>query len=483
MLGLAVAADRVRVRAHRDGPGVAGDVPVPRRARGLVLARGTDPLGHLRVGVQAVQLVAVGGERVEHGRVVEALRHGEPALVVGHEVEVGEHRVHAAELDPQGDLHLRLRQPAGASVHPAREPQQDVARLRAAQQPPDVQQAGERLVDRVVRDVAGPGLDGVEVGLREAGQVPRREPGGAVVGLALGQLRHHRRGLVAARRVAQHRPRLRPGREEVALAVGAEREVRSLPAAERLGALRRQPVVGAEVVQQAVDVDAAQVGERAVLVLRPAAAAQPHLAELEGPGTGADLGTGLGQLGGVRPGDRPQLRAGCGGEASHARQLQEPAAGERRARAGGLGSSGLLVHAEPLRRGDVSAHNWYRSDARRSAAVRTRAATNPKRFACSRRGAPTTRRGRGTQVRGVGQSPNGPTRTTERGRDARSGGQVLHVLHGDGADQVERLVDAQQRRRAPARTCRAGSCASRSPPCRAPARRPAAPSTARARPA
>jgi hypothetical protein len=57
VLGLAVAADHVRVRVDDEVPEVFGDGAVPGGAGGLVLAGGTDRLRHLRVRVEAVEAV------------------------------------------------------------------------------------------------------------------------------------------------------------------------------------------------------------------------------------------------------------------------------------------------------------------------------------------------------------------------------------------------------------------------------------------
>ncbi|CAM5716468.1 hypothetical protein SGLAM104S_05283 [Streptomyces glaucescens] len=285
VLRLAVAADGVGVRVDGEVPGVGGDVPVPGRAGGLVLPGGPDPLGHLGVGVQSTQLVLAGRQGVEHRGVVEPPGDGEPPRVACLLVEVGQHRVHAAELGLQHGLHLLAAQPAGAPVDPPGQGEQHVAGLCAADVTPHVQQAGEGLVDGVVRHIAvaqGPLLESGEVGLGVAGEIPGVETGGAVVGLAFGQLRDHVGGLVPADGVPGHGVQLCPGREEVTLDVGAEGEVRCVPAAGGGGAVGGEPVIGAEVVQQPVDIDEPQIVLRSVLVVQPPACGEPDLAEFEG---------------------------------------------------------------------------------------------------------------------------------------------------------------------------------------------------------
>ncbi|MDH6229240.1 hypothetical protein M2169_006296 [Streptomyces sp. MJP52] len=234
---------------------------------------------------------------------VEASRGREPSCVAGLLVQIGQHVVHAAELGAQHRLHLRGAQRAGAPVDPGGEGEQHVTGLGAADQAPDVQQAGQRLVDRVVGHVAvgqGALLERGEVRLGEPGEVSGAEPGRGVVGLAPGELGDHAGRLVPAHGVAGHRVRLRPGGEEVPLHVGAEGEGRSVPAAVRRRPVGGEPVVGAEVVQQPVDVDEPQVVQCAVLVVQPPARGQPDPAQLEGAGQDPDVGTHGWEDGGLR---------------------------------------------------------------------------------------------------------------------------------------------------------------------------------------
>ncbi len=326
---------------------LAGDVAVAGGAGRLVLAGRADPLGHLGVGVQAVELVLVGGQRVEHGGVVEPLRGGEPPPVAGLLVDVGQHRVHARRTrcpaSPASGSELSRR---GAGVDPAGQRQQHRAGLGVAGVAPDVEQPGEGLVDAVVGHVAvgqRPRLERGEVGLREAGQVAGREPGGPVVGLALGQLGDHVVRLVPAGGVAQHRVRLRPGGQEVALHVGPERERRRVPAAVGGGAVGGQPVVGAEVVEQPVDVDEAQVVQRPRLVVEQAArrSAAPARGRRGTPRRRCRPGPAARPR--RRPGARRQGGAGGGGDRGGAGGLEQP----RRLRGrGGMGNLRVSAHIE-----------------------------------------------------------------------------------------------------------------------------------------
>lgn len=330
VLRLAVAADGVGVRVDGDVPGVGGDVAVAGGAGGLVLPGRPDPLGDLSVGVNPVELVLVGRQRVEHRGVVEPLGGGEPPRVARLLVEIGQHGVHAAELDAQHGLHLLGGQPAGAPVDPSGQGEEHVPCLCAADVAPYVQQAGEGLVDRVVQHFAtGSLLKSSEVGLRVAGEIPGVETGGAVVGLALGQLRDHVGGLVPAGGVPGHGVRLCPCREEVPLDVGAEAEVRRVPTAVGGRAVGGELVGGAEVVQQPVDIDEPQVVLGAVLVVQPPARGEPDLAEFEGVCGDPDVGPrgGDGRLGGRNAEEGPCGGGGHGGPG----QLQEttPADGGR----------------------------------------------------------------------------------------------------------------------------------------------------------
>jgi hypothetical protein len=262
--------------------------------------------------------------------VVEPLRGREPARGAGLLVEVGEDRVHAAELDAQHGLHLGGAEAGGAGVDPGGERQEHVARLGAADEPPHVEEPGEGLVEAVVGHVAvgeRAVLHGRDVGFGEAGEVARAETGGGVVGLAFGEFGDHVGRLVPAGRVAEDGPRLGPGAEEVALHVGAEGEVGRVPAAGGGRAAGGEPVVGAEVVEQPVDVDEAQVAEGAVLVVEPAPGGEGDLAEFERVGHDAEIGPRRSQrrVRDAALGDR------CGGgDGRDARGLEQAAATDGR---------------------------------------------------------------------------------------------------------------------------------------------------------
>lgn len=342
---LAVAADGVGVRGGADRPRVGGDVAVAGRPGGLVLADGSDPLGHLRIGVQTAQLVQVRGEGVEDRRVVEPLGGGQPACVAGLLVEVGQYLVHAAELDAHQRLHRAPAERGGAPVDPVGEREEHVTSLRVADEAPHVEQTGHGLVDAVVRDV--PVLQRAcfevgEVGLGEARQVAGGEARRGVVGLALGELGHQAVGLVAAGGVPDRGVGLGPCREEVALRMGAEGERRVVPSSGGGRGVGGEPVVGAEVVQQAVDVDEAEIGQGAVLIVEPAAAGEPDLTQVERERRHSDVGPDRGRL--RRRGDGVQYGADSCGYDRDTGRLDHGAAAEGRNRHGELhGPWGMRV--------------------------------------------------------------------------------------------------------------------------------------------
>jgi hypothetical protein len=99
--------------------------------------------------------------------------------------------------------------------------------------------------------------------------------------------------------------------------MGAERERRGVPTTVGGRAVRRQPVIGPEVVEQAVDVDIAQVGQRPALVVQQAAGGQAHLPEIERVRRYADVrpdGRHDRGDGGMVPDERGATRrSDCGG--------------------------------------------------------------------------------------------------------------------------------------------------------------------------
>ncbi len=265
---------------------------------------------------------------------VEPLGHGEPPAVPGLQADVGEHLVHAAELGAEHRLHLGGAQPGRTGVDPPGEPQQHVAGLRVADQPPDVEQPGERLVDAVVGHVAvgqGARFQGGEVRLREAGQV-------AVRRLARGQLGDHVVRLVAADGVTERGPRLGPRGQEVALHVRPEREARRVPATVGGRAAGGPAVVGPEVVEQPVDVDESQVVQGAGLVVQPPSGGEPDLAESERIGRDADVGASSGR---GEAGQADRDHAGAPG-------LQQPAAADVRCHVELLGAHQGVVRSKRL---------------------------------------------------------------------------------------------------------------------------------------
>jgi len=137
-----------------------------------MLARRTDELGYLCVGVQASEPVAAIGSRAEHGQVVET--HGELQIlrVARDGREVGQGLVDAAMLDVEHRLQLAVAPLVRAGFGPVRQFAGDVQRLPVVAVDVHVQQAGEHLVNLVPereRRFAAGG-ERVGKGVQEAGR-------------------------------------------------------------------------------------------------------------------------------------------------------------------------------------------------------------------------------------------------------------------------------------------------------------------------
>jgi len=240
VLSLAVASDGISVRVDDDAPRITGNAVVASGARGLVLARRTDPLGDVGIGVQAVEGVCIGGQRREHGGVVKSLCHRDPATVARLEIQVGQYLGHAPVLSIQHRLHSRGRQLSRARINPVGQRQEDSLGVGVSEQAPDIEQAGHGLVDNVVRHVPACELallHSREVGLRETRQIPLAEAGRPIICLALEQLGHKGGGLLATCRVLGAGVALSPRRQQVALHVATEGKAGCVPAAVGLRAV------------------------------------------------------------------------------------------------------------------------------------------------------------------------------------------------------------------------------------------------------
>ena len=246
------------------------------------------------------------GQRVEHLRVVEALRGGQVPLLAGDRVEVGERFGQPAEFGLQDHLHLVVGQAAGAPVHPVGQLHGDVQGLVIARQLVLVDHPGQVLVDHVVRRPDRLSLlQPVEVDLGERGQVAGMEPGRGGPGLERGQLADQvaaagSGGLVVGVGVGQ-----REAGQQVPGHVAADLRVRLLPAAERLGR-RGQAVVQAEGAQHPFGVEEQQVRGVPGLVVAERAVEQADVLQWQRGGAAR------GAVGRVAAGLRRD--AGSGGE-------------------------------------------------------------------------------------------------------------------------------------------------------------------------
>lgn len=101
IFAVAVAADHIGVVVGDGVPeearcgarcGIAGD---------FVLARQTDQLGDIGIGMLVHQFVALGDQRVEHGVMMQALRQCQPLRIAGLHMQFDERFVEAAEFARQ----------------------------------------------------------------------------------------------------------------------------------------------------------------------------------------------------------------------------------------------------------------------------------------------------------------------------------------------------------------------------------------------
>mmetsp|Transcript_16331 Transcript_16331/g.41802 ORF Transcript_16331/g.41802 Transcript_16331/m.41802 type:complete len:707 (+) Transcript_16331:78-2198(+) len=255
--GVAVPLRQQARKALRDG-----------QQRGVALqriaARAADDLRDVGVGVQPRQRVVPPGQRVHEGLLVEAARQrGMPALP-RHGRQVVQHLRHAAKLHGQHGLPGRPAARRDDALDAAREVvrQADGGAQRTASAQPGgaVQQARQDLVDSVVGrpDRSLTCLQPIKVVGREGGEVAGTD--GILTGSELVHHRHGaRRGPFFGGVCARGRGERQCG-EVVSDEVAAQQAVGRLPARVR----RRGPGVQArrrtEAVQEAIDVEGAQVG-------------------------------------------------------------------------------------------------------------------------------------------------------------------------------------------------------------------------------
>ena len=214
---------------------------------------------------------------------------------------------------------MRLAQGQGPAPDPPRHPLQHLQGLRAAREGVHVEEAGHDLVQGVEgrpRGIAP--AQAIEELLGEGAQVAAAERG-----LALRQLGHQRLAAGLHRLVAQGRVEQRAGREVVAGEVAAQLVGGLLPSAEGLRGAR-QPRGDPEHVQQAVGLEAHDVGAVPLQGVRVEPGPEAHPRQWEGPRAQRHgVGQGRGYRIGRDSGRGERSGAGFGvhaAPASHRRQ-------------------------------------------------------------------------------------------------------------------------------------------------------------------
>ena len=186
---------------------------------------------------------------VEHARQREVLR------LAGDRRQIGQRLRHPAELGLEHRLLLRVGETIGAELHPSREALRHVERLPVVAELVRVDEAGEDLVQRVIRRPdRATGLDAIEQLFRERGEISRVRCSCGKRVLHLGKLRDENVGARLEALVAGVGVHQRERRQVVACAVPAELDVRRFPSAERL-CRRRQSGVQPKRVQQAIRIE------------------------------------------------------------------------------------------------------------------------------------------------------------------------------------------------------------------------------------
>ena len=118
---LAVARTPGAIRTFADHflPKIFRNVAIAAIAGKFVIAGRGDHLRNMRIDVQTLQFIAMGGERIEEGFLVETLRDFEIVIFAGNGVEVAEHFSHAAEFSAEHTLHVLVAERTGIACGPA----------------------------------------------------------------------------------------------------------------------------------------------------------------------------------------------------------------------------------------------------------------------------------------------------------------------------------------------------------------------------
>jgi hypothetical protein len=253
-LAIAIAAGHVRTLLGHDIPEERGDGAAVGPAGQLVLPGRAEDLGELGVRVEAGKPVLAFGQGIEDRMVVESLGKPQIGLLACNRGQLGQHVVHAAVFVAQHSLHLGIAELVGSRLDPCHRLFEHLEGLAVIAKHVDIQESRIDLVQCVPR---GPDrlarLNAVDETLGEGAQIA-----GGELRLALGQLGDRVRGLLPEPLVAGAGVHHRRGREEMAETVPADLALGLFPTPQGLGR-RRQARAGANVVQQAVGVEAQQV--------------------------------------------------------------------------------------------------------------------------------------------------------------------------------------------------------------------------------
>ena len=235
--------------------------------------------GHVRL--QPGQHVLAVGQRIQDLRVVETLRCGQVAFGAGDRVQVGQGFWHPAEFGAEDHLHVRVGQPRRAPVHPVGQLHGHVERLVIARQLVLVDQAGQVLVDHVVRRPDRLALlQPVEVDLGERRQVAGVETRLRRFGLQRGELADQVAAAGPGRVVAGVGVGQGEAGHQVPGGVTADLGCWFFPAADGLSC-RRLAVVPAEGTQHAFGIKEEQVAGVPGLVVLERAGEQVHAVQRE----------------------------------------------------------------------------------------------------------------------------------------------------------------------------------------------------------
>src|SRR5262249_46931193 len=105
---VAGAAVGVGTLADHLVPEVVGDSSVISIAGEFIDACRSDHLRNMRINVQALQLIAMAGERIEKSTLVEAPRTCQVLAIAGHGIQIREHLAHSAVLGVEHALHVLI---------------------------------------------------------------------------------------------------------------------------------------------------------------------------------------------------------------------------------------------------------------------------------------------------------------------------------------------------------------------------------------